>query len=303
MKKLLLIICMMAVVFALPSCKYISRGGDRSEAQTENANTDPASQDSDATIGDSVDSLFVQMYAAQKNIAELNKDIEEMKANKLSTNSFFLFLAIFFVVVIVLVYFLVKKFGLSRKQVEQIASQVRTKEPAGHSNRGQGVSNSNEYFLVMNRMASLEKAINDINLRVSAMGSRTSTEAANANKTPDVNNSGSTSKADSRIFYLCKPSGDREFLDKDRRLVAQEDYLYKFELHKDDSKKATFEFCASKENCVRWALDSQSTMIDRVCDADIENRDNGRCKCTANGEAELRGGKWVVTKKAKVRFY
>lgn len=322
MKKLLMIICMMAVAFTLSSCKYVSRNGDRSEVQSEEAS--PASQGQDdatkdtASYGntenegkdktikllkDSIDSLSVRMYAAQNDIAKLKSDVKEIRAEKLSTKSFFLFLAIFFVITIVLVYFLVKKFGLSIKQVEQIASQVWKKEAAGHNDCGQGTSNSYEHSL-LKKIASLEKTINDIQSRVSRIDRTTSTDTANNRKTiPDANNSESTPKDNSHIFYLCKPSSEREFLDKARRYVAQEDYLYKFELHKGNAKKASFEFCATKENCVRWALDSQSTMIDRACDANIENRDNGRCECTANGEVELRGDKWVVTKKAKVRFY
>ena len=319
---------MTALVFTLSSCKYISRYGDKSEVQTENVNSDPASQGTSAQdtaytnrikeaqelsmnmennktikmLRDSIDTLSVQLYNVQSNFAELKNDVEEMRADKLSTNSFLVFIVIFFVIVIALVSFLIKKFGHSiKKDVERIASNIMIKEPTGLNNRGQGVSN-NDYFRIMKKMTSLEQMINDINLRVSKIGSTKITDNI-SNNTSDVNNLVSTPKANSRIFYLCKPSNEREFLDKDRRLVAQEDYFYKFELHKGDTQKASFEFCATKENCIRWALDSQSTMIDRACDTDIVNRYNGRCQCTDNGEAELRGDKWVVTKKAKVKFY
>ena len=50
----------------------------------------------------------------------------------------------------------------------------------------------------------------------------------------------------------------------------------------------------------KFAINTQDSTIDPVCDAEISNTNNGECVTIIPGEAELKNGQWIVTHKAKV---
>lgn len=328
MRKLVLIICMMTLVFTMPSCGYFSNDRDKSEVTT---GTDSATQNhSESTVDratesaiaeallmsrnmekeksinvlrDSIDTISVQLYTARHDIVELKEEVESMKAEKLATNTFFVFLAIFFVVVIVLVCILVKKLGLTETQVERIASRIKPSTTGANSGRS---TYNREYFALMTRISRLEqviKGIQNTGCPKDNGSGNIGTGFDTDNPTTGTKEPKIDSKSDSRVFYMSRPSGDCEFMDKEKRYIASEDTLYRFELKRNKANQATFEFYSKYESGVRESLMMQDLNIERVCDADIQNRDNGKYKCTEKGEAELRGDKWVVTKKAKVMFY
>lgn len=323
MRKLIFIIYMMVAVGALSSCDWLAHGRDSRSHSSEVANSDPALQDTsnngnDSTnknvadalklsqelekdrkinmLRDSVDTLSVHIYNAESDIESMKGEQESMQAEKLATKTFFVFIAIFFVVMIALVFILVKKFGLTNRDVEKVVQQAtrNTNVPRNQN------SSRNEYLDLKRRIENLEIQIKTMNSAKEPKGYEPYTGNGTNNTGNGTNEA--KDKGNSRVFYMSKPSGDCEFTDSEKHLTATEDTLYKFEL-KGNTDKAMFEFYSQYESGVREALMLQDIMIERVCDAEILNRNNGKYKCTEKGEVELRGGKWVVTKKAKVRFY
>ena len=311
----------MAAVGSLSSCDWFS---DRARS-SEVVNTDPKLQDTlnnrndsikknvaDAlklsqelekdrkinVLRDSVDTLSVHLYNAESDIKALKNETESIQAEKLATNTFFIFIGIFFVVMIVLVYILVRKFGHAYKNDadEVVRQTIRELNVLRIRN-----SSGNEYLDLKRQIENLEFQIKTMNSAIEQKGYEPYTDNGTNNTGNGTNEA--KDKGNSRVFYMSKPSGDCEFTDSEKHITATEDTLYKFELRGNYGNVATFEFYSQDASGVREALMLQDIMIERVCDIDIENRDNGKYKCTAKGEAELRGSKWVVTKKAKVRFY
>ncbi|WP_448376455.1 hypothetical protein [Fervidobacterium sp.] len=103
------------------------------------------------------------------------------------------------------------------------------------------------------------------------------------------------------VFYLSTPNSDGSF----NRSSASSEYregasVYRF--MKTSHNRATFEV-DEREGAIRLALDYHYRAIEPVCEA--ENtfvREARGIKTIHPGEAELQGEKWVVTRKAKIRY-
>lgn len=105
----------------------------------------------------------------------------------------------------------------------------------------------------------------------------------------------------SRVFYMKRPLKDMEFELSLKRERPTEETMYRFEIDSKRPNLAHFVFDCDSPNRVRWALNTKDKTLDRVCNASGSGT-NGKYQCTAEGEAELRDGKWVVTRKAVVIF-
>ncbi len=103
------------------------------------------------------------------------------------------------------------------------------------------------------------------------------------------------------VFYLSTPNSDGSF----NRSSASPEYregasVYRF--MKTSYNRATFQV-DEHEGAIRLALSYHYKALEPVCEAENAFRRDARSvKTISQGEAELQGEKWVVTRKAKIRY-
>lgn len=110
-----------------------------------------------------------------------------------------------------------------------------------------------------------------------------------------------TKEIKSWIFFLQSPNRDGTFLENSASQGYKEGYtIYKF--FKTENGKARFQI-DENEASVKLALQYRDIRIDPVCDAiNSYNPKTVRLVTVEQGEAELQNGKWIVNKKAKIRY-
>jgi len=103
------------------------------------------------------------------------------------------------------------------------------------------------------------------------------------------------------VFYLSIPNSDGSF----NRSSASQEYkegasVYRFT--QTSYNRATFQI-DERESSIKLALSYYYKVIEPVCDAEnAYNTNVRRIKTLSQGEAELQGEKWVVTRKTKIRY-
>jgi len=106
------------------------------------------------------------------------------------------------------------------------------------------------------------------------------------------------------VFYLSTPNSDGSFnVSSAQQIYRLGASIYEFR-KLPNSNKATFSIDL-RESSVKLALRYAALNIDPVCDAENEFNMNAKriiCKPGKEGQADLSGDKWTVSKKAKI-FY
>lgn len=329
MKKVLHIISVIGLLLTLQSCDRISglwlRGDKTQQEQTVDNQGQGASdkdkQHSDTTkiktakdmkskhqqcengirlMRDSLNTLNTQVADLQSDIAKLKQRQEELVSDKVGVKNLFVYLAIFTIVAIVLVVLLAKKTAdksrLTEKQVKNIIAGFAKRHPEIINGNVQAVLGQHSGLLQANRQ------------NISALNTRLGSVEMVLNELRNRTNSGNTQgkkderpRVASRVFYMRRPLKDMEFDLSLKSETPSEDTLYRFETDSKNPNVAQFEFYCNTPGRVRWAWSTKDKSLERVCHA-TGNGTNGTYKCTAHGEAELKDGKWVVTRKAVVIF-
>lgn len=248
----------------------------------------------------------------QSKLATLQQKQNELESDKVGVKNLFVYLAIFSVVAIVLVILLSKKIAgkgnLTEKQVKDIITDFASRHP-------EIINGSTQLTLsqYLGYIQTNEKKIDSINLRLNALtnwangqvgwNAPTGQQSWEKQSTLKVQQkeAENQSAGASRVFYMKRPLKDMEFELSLKRERPTEETMYRFEIDSKRPNLAHFVFDCDSPNRVRWALNTKDKTLDRVCNASGSGT-NGKYQCTAEGEAELRDGKWVVTRKAVVIF-
>lgn len=102
------------------------------------------------------------------------------------------------------------------------------------------------------------------------------------------------------IFYLSSPNADGSFDESSASSTYKEGAtIYRF--IKIGSNKASFQI-DNKEASIKLALQYRDRRIDPVCEATNAFNQAKNISTVQQGEAELQSGKWVVNKKAKIKY-
>ncbi len=325
MKRILYIVSFVGLFLALQSCDrfsgLFSNGNDSRQeqvAEEQEGSSDDGMQNSD-TIGkattvemqsqlqqneDSIkklnDSLTVlnsELVSLQSDIDSVQQKQKEIENDKVGVKNLFVYLAIFSVIIIVLVVLLSKKMvekcNLTEKQVKDIVADFAKRHPDIINGSMQQTLSQYLGYIQNNK-----QAIESINKQLATLKQSWEKQIAlgKQQETKDVH-----SKGAGRVFYMKRPLKDMEFDLSLRRETPTEETMYSFLIDQKRPNIAQFVFHCDSQSRVRWALSTKDKTLDRVCNASGSGA-NGRYKCTAAGEAELRDGKWVVTRKAVVIF-
>lgn len=340
MKKVLYIVSFIGLFLTLQSCDRLSGLlGENNDSQQEQVvddqgqgtSEDSVKQDSDATdeaatakmqsqlqqnedgikkLNDSLSVLNAELVNLQSEVATLKQKQQEIESDKVGVKNLFVYLAIFSIVVIFLVILLAKKIagkgGLTEKQVKDIVADFAKRHPDIINGSTQQTL-SQHFGYIQNH----KQAIDAINKQLGALANYVNglpNETSNQQSWKSQAALGGQQKAKgnqinggSRVFYMLPPCKEMEFDMSSKRELQMEDTLYRFEVDSKRPNLAHFVFECNSPSGVRWALRNKDKTLDRVCNAS-GNGANGKYKCTAPGEAEFRDGKWVVTRKAVVKF-
>lgn len=340
MKKILYIFSFVGLFLTLQSCDRLSRllddGNDIQQEQVadDQDQNKPATNDAQASdtidkaatsnmqsqlqqnedgikkLNDSLNVLNSELTNLQSDVATLQQKQKEIENDKVGVKNLFVYLVIFSVVVFVLVVLLTKKVAgkgsLTEKQVKDIVADFSNRHPEIIGRSLQTTLNQHFSYIQNHKQAidainmQLGSLVNYVNGLASGQSNQQSWEKQAAlggqqeTKENRFNESG-------RIFYMKRPLNDMEFDLSLRKETATEDTMYRFEIDSKRPNIAHFVFDCDSQSRVRWALSTKDKTLDRVCNASGSGA-NGKYSCTAPGEAELRDGKWIVTRKAVVIF-
>ena len=263
-------------------------------------------------LNDSLNVLNSNLQMCQSKLATLQQKQNELESDKVGVKNLFVYLAIFSVVAIFLVVLLSKKIAgkgnLTEKQVKDIITDFASRHP--EIINGRTLLTLSQY---LGYIQTNKKNIESINLRLNALtnlangqvggNAPTGQQSWEKQATLGVQQKEAErqSAGTSRVFYMKRPLKDMEFELSLKRERPTEETMYRFEIESKRPNFAHFVFDCDSPNRVRWALNTKDKTLDRVCNASGSGT-NGKYQCTAEGEAELRDGKWVVTRKAVVIF-
>ena len=333
MNKFYYFIIVFFVAYSLTSCDKINSFLSEDDYQTENNTSYSSSSSSDnenkekldsieatentkidsiasnvVTTASRLDSLEDVVYSKQNEIEELNSKIKELEIKKISLLQLFIYLVAFSIILVILVVYIAQRVGLKKTDID---SKIKNHENICHgqynnvnaNHNGQSIKSAqdirelnvkfdelkNKYTYLMARIDPLLNPSAQVYIHDSSLG-----------KQPNVTTKDDIKKIDSREFYMERPLKENEFDLSLRKENPTEDTCYKFKLDKHNNSKATFKFETVSPQAASRALNTRDKTIDPVCDVTIYGN-TGQYKCD-EGEATLKDGKWIVTKKAHVIF-
>ena len=157
--------------------------------------------------------------------------------------------------------------------------------------------------IIQRQNSNLKSELAAIRNQLSYMGSRPSITSVSQSvqSAPCPQNSQSNIEKIS-VFYLKNPIDDMTF---ENSHTSRSDAFYEFRLDRHNPNKAVFNFCPTDARAMTTALNSRRYIIEWACELmNTPTSTVSPCKPEGNdlGEAELRGEKWIVTKKQKVRY-
>lgn len=334
MKRILYLISLLGLFLTLQSCDRISnlfndddsttQQVDDSQQQDESANKEDQTsetkdkvttvemqsqlqqnEDGIKALKDSLENLKMKLTNLQNDMTALQQQQTEINNDKVGVKNLFIYLAIFTIVAVVLIVLLTKKItrknSLTRKDVEDIITDFAEKHP----DRING-SMQLELYQLSTQIKNINQIDQDVKLLkqdVNNLKYQVNTKAIQQNNEPQATSDGSNRPHETTrgVFYMKRPSGDMEWDLSLKSETQTEETFYRFEIDRRRPNIAHFTFDCITSARVSWALTTRDITINRACIATVNSR-NGRYLCTREGEAELRGGKWVVTRKAEVTF-
>ncbi len=335
MKRILYLISLLGLFLTLQSCDRISnllndddsttQQVDDSQQQDESENKDSQTSETEnkattvemqsqlqqnedgiKALRDSLDNLKMKLTNLQNDITALQQQQTEIDNDKVGVKNLFIYLAIFTIVVVVLIVLLTKKItrksSLTRKDVKDIITDFARQHP-DIINGSMLLELNRQSTQIKKNIDSIAQHVEHLTQTVNNLNYQVNTKAIQQNNEPQATSDGSNRPHETTrgVFYMKRPSGDMEWDLSLKSETQTEETFYRFEIDRRRPNIAHFTFECITSARVSWALTTRDITINRACIATVNSR-NGSYRCTRAGEAELRGGKWVVTRKAEVTF-
>lgn len=334
MKRILYLISLLGLFLTLQSCDRVSalfndddsttQQVDDSQQQDESENKDSQSsetkdkattvemqsqlqqnEDGIKALKDSLENLKMKLPNLQNDITALQQQQTEINNDKVGVKNLFIYLAIFTIVVVVLIVLLTKKItrksSLTREDIEKIIKDFAKQHP-DIINGSMQLELNRHSTQINNKINQIAQRVEDLTQAINHLY-QVNTKAIQQDNEPQATSDGSNRPHETTrgVFYMKRPSGDMEWDLSLKSETQTEETFYRFEIDRKRPNIAHFTFECITSARVSWALTTRDITINRACIATVNSR-NGRYLCTREGEAELRGGKWVVTRKAEVTF-
>ncbi len=322
MKRILYLISFLGLFLTLQSCDRISnlfneddstgqqvdnqqqdeienKEGQTAETEDKTATIEMQSQlqqneDGIKALRDSLDNLKMKLTNLQNDITALQQQQKEIANDKVGVKNLFIYLAIFSIVIVVLIVLLTKKItsksSLTQKDIiNDVTKKTSEMQLQMNQNRAQ-----------INRIIQELNSLKQIVYTLQSDASTIVIQQGNKAPTPDGGER-PTVKTTNGVFYMKRPSGENEWELSLKSEIQTEETLYRFEIDRRHANIAHFKFDCATSRRVSWALTTRDKTINSACKASYKGN-TGKYHNTRDGEAELRDGKWVVTRKAEVTF-
>jgi len=154
---------------------------------------------------------------------------------------------------------------------------------------------------INNQIRDLEASIQNLTSKLSTGNQPPSIGQSGSGNTSNSGGNTTIKETEQNFFYLSTPNTDGSFNESSASPNFKEGAsIYQFT--KLNANKAVFQI-DERDSSIRLALQFPYKSINPVCDATNAFNPKARIIKTENlGEAELKNGKWVVTKKSKIRY-
>lgn len=252
-------------------------------------------------IGEHLNSVYSDVKTESKS--EEKKDIEtpvsdtyEIQKSEPQKASFFTinFWTILFLLLFVLVIFFVYKLIVSISDIEE---KIKTDKKDNSLSVGNQPNTEN--------VKRLEEKIQKLNERLDRIeSSSVSKKETPVSEQPrEVILQTPKKEPETTVFYMATPDASGFFNNSSQHnSFKQGATYYKFQVEEKNKNKATFEFF-SDEYGDKLSANYPQTYIEPVCEPQNAQNPNAKKITTIEkGVAENQGDKWVVTKKAKIRY-
>lgn len=342
MKRILYLISFLGLFLTLQSCDRISnlfneddstgrqgvdnqqqdeiekKEGQTAETEDKTATLEMQSQlqqneDGIKALRDSLDNLKMKLTNLQNDITALQQQQTEIAKDKVGVKNLFIYLAIFSIVIVVLIVLLTKKItsksSLTQKDI--INDVTKKTSEKMQLQMSQHLAQINRITQELNSLKQIVYTLqSDASTIVIQQGNKAPTlDGGNRPNGPTITNKAPTPdrgerpavKTTNGVFYMKRPSGENEWELSLKSEIQTEETFYRFEIDRRHANIAHFKFDCAISRRVLWALTTKDKTINSACMASYRGN-TGQYRNTRDGEAELRGGKWVVTRKAEVIF-
>ncbi len=252
-------------------------------------------------------SLLATLYSCGKTTNETNiSTVNESWVNGITSQMIIVSVFFSILILLVVVLILLKPERLYNLLISKILESQRLKQlinqQSGNSkfNKPQGKNVHYE-----REIEGLQKRINDLEGDIKRQNERIN--EIQSGKPSQILSSSNQNKEESRqeekleIFYLSTPNSDGSFNESSASTSYREGAsIYK--LFKTAETKAIFEI-DNRESSIKLAIQYPDRNIDPVCEAESAfNPKSNKIITTQQGTVELQNGKWIVNKKAKIKY-
>lgn len=252
-------------------------------------------------------SLLATLYSCGKTTNETNiSTVNESWVNGITSQMIIVSVFFSILILLVVVLILLNPERLYNLLISKILESQRLKQlinqQSGNSkfNKPQGKNVHYE-----REIEGLQKRINDLEGDIKRQNERIN--EIQSGKPSQILSSSNQNKEESRqeekleIFYLSTPNSDGSFNESSASTSYREGAsIYK--LFKTAETKAIFEI-DNRESSIKLAIQYPDRNIDPVCEAESAfNPKSNKIITTQQGTVELQNGKWIVNKKAKIKY-
>ena len=248
-------------------------------------------------------SASIQKSSLEDRVAELEKKSQDKEGNNWFSGITSQIIVVSFLIsllFVILTFFLFSK--LFKNNETEISSEIKNyvKRKIDEINFNRNTSNNNfnssELKDINDRIRDLKQQIKNLNDKLQSNNSSGTNSKPQPTyqevKHPEVRTD---------TFFLSTPNADGSFNESSALSVPNDAAtIYKF--IKVSNNKAKF-VINGKDTSVKLALQYPDKSIDPVCEAiNAFNPKATKITTVEQGEAELQGNKWIVNKKAKIRY-
>lgn len=252
-------------------------------------------------------SLLATLYSCGKTTNETNiSTVNESWVNGITSQMIIVSVFFSILILLVVVLILLNPERLYNLLISKILESQRLKQlinqQLGNSNFNKP-KDKNIHF--ERELEGLQKRINDLEGDIKRQNERINELQSGrpAQILPSSNQNKEESRQEEKleIFYLSTPNSDGSFNESSASTSYREGAsIYK--LFKTAETKAIFEI-DNRESSIKLAIQYPDRNIDPVCEAESAfNPKSNKIITTQQGTVELQNGKWIVNKKAKIKY-
>ena len=245
----------------------------------------------------------IDKTSIEDRISELEIKIDAKKEEESTLGGFMIYIILFLVLLIAVAWFSSLKNRNDKGLSNEVKKLINEKIELASFNRSVS-SNTSKNNVGSFELTDAIKRIELLETQIAKMKSQLdilSTIPIQKLQTPQTPITGvNRAEEKSEIFFLSSPNADGSFDESSSSLNYKEGAtIYRFT--KIGNNKANFQI-DNKEASVKLALQYRDRRIDPVCEATNAFNQGKNISTVQQGEAELIGGKWVVYKKAKIKY-